>query len=105
MPHTVKPPKRSSRAHPRVRRDHARAVQLRAGPEARQNPVPTGASAPRLRISITRIGSHTRWVAVNQAGETVVTSKLHAGPKGAKQGLIDFVLAVQADDFETFDLT
>jgi hypothetical protein len=38
-------------------------------------------------------------------GETTATSRLFFGPEEAKQGLIDLVMAIQADDFETFDQT
>lgn len=57
-----------------------------------------------LRVNITRLGTSARFFAVDQAGETVITSRLYASPAKAKEALIALVMAIQADDFETFYL-
>lgn len=99
---TGRPAGGSARARKRNGRDHARPGKLRARAADCKEREQTGGCA--LRVHITRIGSHARFFAVDQAGETVITSRLYPSPQAAKQGLIGLAMAIQADDFETFYL-
>jgi uncharacterized protein YegP (UPF0339 family) len=100
---TRKPAKSRARARRRHGRDHERAVDVRARPESGPEHLQSGSST--LRVNLTRIGSHSRFFITGADGETIVTSRLYSTPKAAKQGLIDLVMAIQADDFESFDHT
>lgn len=100
---TRKSTKGRARARRRRGQDHERPGVVRARAEDRPEHQHAGSSA--LRVNLTRIGSHSRFFVAGADGETIVTSRLYSGPKEAKQGLIDLVMAIQADDFETFDHT
>ena len=113
---------RRARARSGNRQDHERPRKLRtrSANRAKRQPSRTGRSADAgglrpaddgsgkkvtLRANLTRIGSHARFFITGADSETVVTSRLYPTPQAAKQGLIALVVAIQADDFETFDHT
>ena len=99
---TRRPAASRARARAGNGRHHARPGKLRARAGDRQEREQAGGCA--LRVHITRLGTHARFFAVDQAGETLITSRLYATPQAAKQGLIGLVMAIQADDFETYYL-
>jgi len=105
MAHTRKSAKGRARARGGTGRHHERPGVVRARAEDRPEHQHAGGGTASLRVNLTRIGSHSRFFVTGADGETIITSRLYTDPKKAKQGLIDLVMAIQADDFETFDHT
>lgn len=94
-----------ARAHQGRGRDHEHDHRVQPGSADRALGGAAGKSPALLRVNLTKIGSHNRFFITGADGETIITSRLYPGPKEAKKGLIDLVMAIQADDFETFDHT
>ena len=110
---TARAPKRHRRTHHRNGRTHAQARVARPGPGHRQPDQPAGASPARIRVELLSIESHLHKFTFSstEKGDAaspraiVVHSRFYPTPKEAKAALIEFIKAIQADDFETFDNT
>ena len=102
---TSKPAKRRARARNRNGHRDEGAIDIRTRSEDRAESGRLGESPARLRINLTRIGTRSRFWIIDANGTGVTTSRLHDTPRQAKDALIEFIKAIQADDFETFDYT
>jgi len=109
MAQTRRTPKGRARARGRTGRHHERPSVVRARAKDRSEHQQAGGSSARIHFvcpsaGVTARGARTQFFIV-LGGVTVVTSKYYETTEEAKQGLIDLVMAIQADDFETFDHT
>lgn len=105
MSKTKRPAKRRARARNRNGRLDEGAIDIRTRSEDRAESGRLGESPARLRVNLTRIGTRSRFWFAGEDGGAIVTSRLYVSPKEAKTALIDFIMAIQADDFESFDHT
>lgn len=98
-------PSRSKTPRRRSRQNHAGTVDARTRSKDRPKSGQIGEQPAGLRINITKTGSKVRFWFVDQNDLTVTQSRGYDTPGAAKAKLIDFIKAIQADDFETFDHT
>lgn len=92
-----------SKARGRNGSHHGRA-KLRAPDEDGQKPETAGGCA--LRVNLASIGRHYQFhIRDTKKDESIVISRMFHSAKASKDALIALVKAIQADDFETFDLT
>ena len=102
---TRRPPCRNPKTRKRNGHRDEGAIDIRTRSEDRFESGRLGESPARLRINLTRIGTRSRFWIIDANGTGVATSRLHASPRQAKAALIEFIKAIQADDFESFDYT
>jgi len=94
-----------ARARHGTGRHHERPGQLRARPAHRKKRVQASNSAPSLRVHIQPNGTGAQFWIGGQDGEAIVTSRVYPSSGAARQALIELIVALGQDDFESFDHT